>query len=153
MGQFLTTLKTEQVTEGTLTRKAQFKLTASLIYESHTLGQAIIVPAGFITDFATVPRLPILYALLGNLGNAAACLHDFLYTEPHTPMKSGCTPVTREIADKVFQGAIVDGMVKDTDKNNTTIIQSLRNIGYIILGFLFYVGVRIGGASHWERVK
>lgn len=152
MGQFLTTLKTEQITEATPTRKALFKITSPLIYDSNTLKQTIIVPEGFITDFASVPRIPFLYALLGNLGNSAACLHDFLYTPPHEPQRAGCVPVDRKTADKVLQGAIVDGMVKDGSKE-TTVLQSLKNLGYIFLGFLFYLGVRVGGASHWGIVK
>ncbi len=153
MGKFLTPLRTEQISEATLTRKAKFRLTSTLIYESKTLNQTIIVPEGFITDFATVPRIPIVYMLLGNLGNAAAALHDFLYTYPHLPShNSKCDPVTRELADKVLQGAIVDGMVKDdVIEDIITVTQSIKNIGYIIIGLLFYIGVRIGGSSHWGQ--
>lgn len=152
MGQFLTTLKTEQLTESTLTRKALFKLTSPLIYESDTLKQTIIVPEGFVTDFASVPRIPFIYMLLGNLGNSAACLHDFLYTPPHEPQKFGCSPVTRKIADKVLQGAIVDGMMKDLPID-PSILRAFKILAYIALGFLFYVGVRIGGNSHWGKIK
>ncbi len=150
MGQFISTLKTEQVTEGTLLRKAEFVLTAPLVYNSNTICGFIIVPEGFRTDFASVPRLPIIYTLLGNLGNAAACLHDFLYTEPHLPIGTGCNAVTKEIADIILRGAIIDGMVKDGSKE-TTIWQSIKNICYVVIGYCFYYGVKIGGASHWGK--
>ena len=154
MGQFLSTLKTEQVRQGTLSTSAKYRLTSPLIYESNTLNQIIIVPAGFITDFATVPRLPFIYSLLGNLGHAAATLHDFLYTEPHLAFKGSNKYVNRKLADKILQGAIVDGMIADIDKDAiATITQSFKTISYIAIGFLFYIGVRIGGASHWERTK
>lgn len=39
----------------------------------------VIVPKGFITDFASVPRIPFAYLLFGSMGNYAAVLHDGLY--------------------------------------------------------------------------
>ncbi|OHE77783.1 MAG: hypothetical protein A3F67_08060 [Verrucomicrobia bacterium RIFCSPHIGHO2_12_FULL_41_10] len=151
MGRFLTTLKTEQITEGTLLRKAKFKLTSPLVYQSGVLNDTIIVPEGFVTDFATVPRLPIVYALLGNLGNAAACLHDFLYTAPHgISAHAVCNAVSRKLADQVLKEATIDGMVS-TDSNSTGTWQSIKNIFYNLIGSLFYIGVRIGGTSHWGK--
>lgn len=152
MGQFISTLKTEQVTESTLLRKAEYVLTAPLVYNSNTLCGFIIVPEGFRTDYASVPRLPIIYTLLGNLGNSAACLHDYLYTEPHMPIPlASCNPVTRELADKILRGAIIDGMV--CGSKETTIWQSIKNIVYVLVGWCFYIGVRIGGRSHWGKIK
>jgi len=40
-----------------------------------------IVEAGSVTDLASVPRLPIVYWLVGNRGAAAAIVHDFLYSD------------------------------------------------------------------------
>ena len=40
----------------------------------------ITVPANFITDLVSVPRLPLVYMLVGNIGNSAAVVHDYLYT-------------------------------------------------------------------------
>jgi Protein of unknown function (DUF1353) len=40
----------------------------------------IKINAGFKTDYCTVPRLPIAYWLLGNMGKAAGLLHDALYS-------------------------------------------------------------------------
>jgi hypothetical protein len=57
----------------------------------------IDVPAGFETDFASVPRLPLTYALLGTYGHAAAVLHDFLYTS---------ADLLRADADRVFRNAL-----------------------------------------------
>lgn len=153
MGQFLTRLKTEQLTEGTLTTKALFQLTAPLIYKSNTLEDTIEVTEGFITDFASVPRLPIVYTFLGNLGNSAATLHDFLYTYPHLPnSKAGCKPVTKEIADRVLQGAIIDGMLKATENEKVSKFKKcVRLLTYRLIGYLFYLGVKIGGKFHWGQ--
>lgn len=153
MGQFLTRLKTEQLTEGTFTTKALFKLIAPLSYSSNTINDIIEVPEGFITDFASVPRLPIIYVFLGNLGNSAATLHDFLYTYPHIPNKRlSALPVTKEIADRVLQGAIVDGMLKATENDMVCGFKKwVRPYTYKLIGYLFYLGVKVGGKSHWGK--
>lgn len=40
-----------------------------------------LVPAGFETDLASVPRLPFVYWLFGGRGKRAAVVHDYLYAE------------------------------------------------------------------------
>ena len=50
------------------------------------------VPAGFITDFDSVPRLPIMFAVFKDRTIAAALIHDFLYSIGHD----------REESDRVF---------------------------------------------------
>ena len=39
----------------------------------------ITVPEGYTTNFASVPRIPIIFDLVGGYGHAAAVLHDYLY--------------------------------------------------------------------------
>ena len=51
-------------------------------------GDTIIVPVGFSTDFASIPRL--FWTILpqwGNYGNAAV-IHDYLYYEQNLPRKT-----------------------------------------------------------------
>lgn len=153
MGEFLSKLRTEQLSEGTLTKKPTFKLVAPLIYNSNTIEDLIEVPTDFVTDFATVPRLPVVYMLLGNLGNSAAALHDFLYTYPHVPnTRYGTKPVTRKLADEILRGAIIDGMEKSTENEEVSAIRKyIRSIEYKTIGYLYYAGVRVGGASHWGQ--
>ena len=43
------------------------------------LAGLIIVPTGFETDFASVPRLPFIYTLWGDRVHREAVLHDYLY--------------------------------------------------------------------------
>ena len=92
--QFLTPLKVELVDQ----RQGLWKLTAPLVFWSGFFGQKIEVPDGFVTDFASVPRIPVAYLLAGGDFQAPATLHDYLY-------RSGI--VTRAIADGMLSEACV----------------------------------------------
>jgi hypothetical protein len=73
--QFLSPLRTEYL-EGPWR-----KLLEPLFYYSALLNVVLRVPAGFCTDFASVPRLPIAYWLFGSKANRPAVVHDYLYRE------------------------------------------------------------------------
>lgn len=89
---FLTTLCVERVKVG----GKLYRLTSDLAYASDLLDRILIVPAGFVTDFGSVPRWPLTYWLFGGVGDEAAVLHDFLY-------EWGI--VSRETADNLFAEA------------------------------------------------
>ncbi|MEN6420315.1 MAG: DUF1353 domain-containing protein [Smithella sp.] len=55
-----------------------------LIYESDIVGP-IEVPAGFETDFASVPRIPLFYTLFGDRAHREAVLHDYLFRVDSIP--------------------------------------------------------------------
>ncbi len=55
------------------------------------------VPAGFVTDLDSVPRVPFAYLLFKGRARAAAALHDWLYCEGL---------VSRSEADAVFLDAM-----------------------------------------------
>ena len=74
-------------------------LDASLIFESDIVGR-IEVPKGFETDFASVPRLPIIFELWGNRAHREAVIHDYLYRSDSIPL------VTKLQADRVFLEAM-----------------------------------------------
>jgi hypothetical protein len=93
MSVFLTELVTRRP-PGTDDRKAV--LVQPFVFKSDTAG-VITVPAGFVTDYASVPRLPFAYLLFGGVADEAAVIHDFLYS-------SGT--VSRKIADAVFREAM-----------------------------------------------
>lgn len=57
-----------------------WRIVEPLIFDSETAG-VIIVEAGFETDFASVPRIPLAYLLFGDTAHAAAVVHDFLCSD------------------------------------------------------------------------
>jgi hypothetical protein len=118
VSKFLTTLDCRETDEfGGL-----WTLLAPLAYDSEVVGRIITVPAGFVTDFASIPRLPFVYLAEGGRGNRAAVIHDWAYSTQF---------VDRATADKVLREALIaSGYSKAT-------------------AALFYAAVRLGGASHW----
>lgn len=57
----------------------------------------ITVPAGFETDFESVPRIPVAFLLTAKFGERAAVLHDYMY-------KTGKLP--RAQADAIYRAAL-----------------------------------------------
>ena len=93
-------------------------------FGSVTLARTIAIPSGFVTDFASIPRIlcPVLPPT-GRYGKAAV-VHDFLYRTPHI--------ATRAEADQVLVEAMVDlGVGRFTR-------------------WLIYAGVRVGGAASYR---
>jgi len=87
-------------------------------------GESIEVPFGFIFDFDSVPRLPLVYWLLKGRATQSSAVHDFLY-ETKT--------VSRRAADQVF-------------------LQAMRDEGVAwYYRIPIYLGVRIGGWLGWNR--
>lgn len=65
-------------------------------YQSDLIG-VITIPVGFVTDFASVPRIGLIYAFLGDTAHEPAVVHDWLYY-------SGL--VAKATADKVLLEAM-----------------------------------------------
>lgn len=102
MSAFLTKLKAELVNDHDPKQDGRptWRLLAPFQYQSDLLGKTITVPEGFVTDFASVPRLPLTWYLAGGEADQAATIHDFLYH----------SDVPRDTADAVFREAMaVDG--------------------------------------------
>ena len=97
MSYFVSTLKVEWMNEDD-DELPVWKLLEPLVYRSDLLGRTVSVPAGFITDFASVPRAPVVYFLAGGKGNRAAVVHDYLIQSKE---------VDRRTADEVFFEALV----------------------------------------------
>lgn len=99
-------------------------LMADLVYQSDVAGQTFTVPAGFQTDLASVPRLPLVFLLAGDSARKASVVHDWLYTTH---------PVPREVADAVLKEA------------------SLATGVPVWRAWLMWAGVRVGGGGkHWN---
>lgn len=79
----------------------KWQLTAPLYFyfdEKHK-DEGVLVKEGFVTDFATVPRL--IWSIIPPLGRytKAAVLHDYLYENPHLVKN-------KKEADKIFLQAM-----------------------------------------------
>lgn len=99
-----------------------FKLLAPLVYRSDLLG-LITVPLGFVTDFASVPRAPLIFWLCGDTSMEASVIHDYLYT---------IKTFTRASADAVLREASIASGVPRWR------------------AWLMWAGVRCFGATHWR---
>lgn len=96
-------------------------------FEYHGSRGCYFVPAGFSTDFASIPR--ILWPIIGppyGRHSKAAVVHDWLYSTEH---------VTRARADRAFRDI-------------------MRECG---VGFLrrwvMWLGVRVGGWLSWGKFR
>lgn len=95
-GEFLSVLRVERLTA------TDWMLTSELAFSSAVLNRLVIVPIGFVTDFASVPRAPFTYWLFGGVGDEAAVVHDYLYSYGEVP---------RKVADAVYREALLAGGV------------------------------------------
>jgi len=101
----------------------EFKLESPLVYATRT-NEAIVVPPGFITDLASIPR--IFHSLIPVNGRhrSAAIVHDFLYVIQDRE---------RAEADRIFLEAMEDSGVRWTQRR------------------LMYSAVRVGGWAPWNK--
>ena len=81
---FLTQLVAAKVREASSHGRTVWHLRQDLAFNSPTYG-LIIVPAGFESDFASVPRLPVVWWLTGGTADASAVVHDYL-VHVHYPL-------------------------------------------------------------------
>jgi len=93
-------------------------LTQDLRYRVLQTEFVIVVPGGFVTDFASTPRA--LWSVLPPTGRyqLAAVVHDFLYWD------QGCA---REQADAIFRVAMSESNVKPTERD--LMWQAVRRFG------------------------
>lgn len=144
MGRYINKLKTENIGGG------KHRVIEDFIYYSNTVGY-IIVPAGFETNFASVPRLPFVYLLFGGVGDEEAVLHDFLYTPPHTPGTCHQKIVTRSEADLMFRGARYQAdYCALLDYEDVRPMRILGNAWAYIGSWCMWAGVRLFGWRHWK---
>jgi hypothetical protein len=102
-------------------------------------GETITVPAGFVTDLASVPRpLWVLYPPDGPWAQAAI-VHDYEYKTLGSGVWNGHrgnsrpAPYTRAEADSILRQAMADLGIPEADRD------------------IIFAGVRAGGAPGWGR--
>lgn len=97
-----------------------WQLTEDFYFISAVYRIRITVPKGFVTDLASIPKIPFVYEYLGGIIQMPAVIHDYLYSTQE---------VTRSIADLILLEAMqVTGVSKSQQG-------------------LIYNGVRVGAAS------
>lgn len=120
--QWETDLKVEPLPDG-----LRWRTLEPLTYECDT-GEHITVPAGTVTDFASVPR--VLWNIIPPIGPyvRAAVIHDYLYARH----RAGDDSRERDEVDSIFFEAMVDsGMAAWKAR-------------------VLWLGVRMGGWSAWN---
>lgn len=81
-----------------------FILDAPFSFRSDLLRCTITVPKGFVSDLASIPRLPVIYLCLNGIADQAGVIHDYAYS-------TGL--VSRLLADKVlYEACLVLGVQK-----------------------------------------
>lgn len=125
MGKFLDALDVEQVNDLAAEGRGTWRLLSPLSYDSNS-GFVYIAPKGFVTDFASVPRIPIIFDLFGDRANESAAMHDYLYS------KECLYPISRLEADTLLREMIISQGIPEWIASS------------------FYYGVRLGGRSHWK---
>jgi hypothetical protein len=101
-----------------------YVLDTPLSYQSDIASATITVPAGFVTDMASVPRIPFIYMLLDGRADLAGVPHDYMYS-------TGA--MSRKMADKIlYEACLVIGMSK-------------------FAAWAIYAGVRVGGSGRYTK--
>ena len=105
-----------------------YELHEPLEYECMN-GDLVIVPKDFQTDLASVPRIPVLFDVLGGRANDESVIHDYLYRTDAVP------GVEKERADHIFREAMIS-----------------RDQAWWIYQFM-YKGVKWFGNKFYHRYK
>lgn len=120
---FLDGVLTREYVKDGVSQPSQFVVWEALYYISKAL-TTWIVPRGFITDFASIPRLLRWVFNINGKSRRAAVLHDYLYVMQIT---------TRAEADAMFLEALEACGVDWATRQS------------------MYLGVRSGGWIYWNK--
>ena len=93
---FTTPLRAELIDDVINEGQGEWALIDPLAYTDNK-GNEYVVPAGFTSDYASVPRRPVAFLLAGCTAHRASVLHDWLIRTNYCP---------REQADELFREAM-----------------------------------------------
>lgn len=122
MSAFLSSLDVRLVDDTANSGRGEWELLADLVYQSDVAHCTIVAKKGERTDFASVPRAPLIFLLQGDKGHKAAAIHDHLYRTKE---------LDRELSDEVLREALLVCGYSQEDAD------------------AFFFGVRVGGYSHY----
>jgi len=93
-----------------------------LIYKDSAIKEPIVVPRGFVTDFASVPRsVWSIYPTSGSY-TAAAVLHDYLYWKQDPQ-------ITKEKSDNIFYDAMTSSGTPNLTRD--TFYNAVDKVGFL----------------------
>lgn len=123
--------------------RALWRLSEGLLYHSAALQCWLLFPEGFVTNWSSVPRLPLVYLWCGDRVYEPAGAHDFLYTThcllvvvldeaTGRVLSEELRPVDRETSDGLF----LEMLLLDDGVDEAT-------------AHAMHAAVRLGGESSW----
>lgn len=101
-----TPLRTDKTWWRFWVHRQKWRLNSDLVFYSAKFSLLITVPKGFVTDFASVPRVPIVFTLTGDTAHRAATIHDFLYSVKGKIGGSRKIILSRKECDAIFYEAM-----------------------------------------------
>ena len=114
-----------------------YHLTADVVYQGRD--ETFTVPAGFVTDLASVPRCLTWLVPIAGVHDRAAIVHDWLCTQLDKPQRR---PDGTWINIPPANAVDTDGIFR----------RILRELGVpLVRRWLFYVGVRWGALANPAR--
>lgn len=125
MSAFLTELEVICVDETANGGRGIWRVEKDFVYQSDILSKTITVEAGFLTDFASVPRVPFAYWLFGDTTHKPPVIHDWLFHH-------------HEICDEHTANRVL------LEAMEVANVPEWRRVA-------IYEGVEIGGESSWEN--
>jgi len=117
-----------------------FVLKEPLVYQSDGLRTTLTIPAGFKTDFASIPR--VLWNILAPVGSydRAAVVHDLLYQQaPKVPSADGDFNSPARCSRKQADDTLLEAM-------------EVCGTGRVVR-WAIYAGVRAGGWKVWNAYR
>ena len=110
----------------------EWELLTDLIYIGNR--DQFLVPKGFKTDFASIPRIVNSIVPKNGRHDGAAIVHDYLYRE-QPRVAPAMNPITRLDSDRIFR-------------------RIMKELGVgIIRRNLIYRAVRLGGGFSWAKSR
>ena len=130
MSAFLTRLRVEILPPSEVRGRQLYRLLEDFVIDSNIVGR-FAVPAGFITDFASIPRVA------------------FAYIDPEDPCIL-CPSVGHDYGYSLL-GVLPDGRAFTRAQWDDVLVELMAISGARIdQRKVVYFAVRVGGASHWK---
>lgn len=123
--------------------RAVWEYISPLIFHSEKYGD-LLVPVGFRTNYASVPRLPLVFLLAGDKAHKPASLHDLCYTI-HALLR-----VSFDVAAGTYQ--FLQRLPIDREQADDLFLECLDKEPLVGEGLAkaMHTGVRWFGRSSWE---